>query len=326
MKKKNIKWGILATGGIAHKFAHHFQRVSHAEIIAVGSRSLTRAKKFATEFNILRAYGSYEALVKDKDIDAIYVATPHNLHKDNTLMALNAGKAVLCEKPLSLNQKEVLQMQKLAMQKKLLLMEALWARFNPAIVKVRELLKKNIIGRVVFIRTDFSFFKKFNSKHRLFNLNLGGGALLDIGVYCLNFVQMILGKPLSIDGKALLGKTGSDESNAVTLTFKGVLAQVTSSIRYEGDREALVVGTKGRILLKQMWHRSLHLVVTTDKTEEILFTDTDYGLNYETEHFNELIRKGILDSPIMPLKDTFEVMSIMDDLRDKWGIIYPSER
>ncbi len=326
---KKVNWGIIATGGIARKFADDFKRVKNGELIAVGSRSLTRAKKFAKRFNIEKFYGSYLELVNDPDVDAVYIATPHHLHFSNTIMALNAGKSVLCEKPFAINAREADKMINTARKKGLVLMEAMWARFNPALVELRKLLKKNVIGKPKFLRADFSFKARFNAKSRLYNPELGGGALLDIGVYCVALSQMIFGFPDKIKSFSIKGRTGVDEQNGIQLYYNsGALAHLTSSFRYNGDREALITGDKGSIRLYDGWHRALKIEISLNngKNRIIKFGNNKYGLNYETEHVGDLIIKNKYESNIMPHSDTLQIMKIMDMIRKQWNLVYPMEQ
>ncbi len=326
---KIINWGIIATGHIASRFAREFSLLKNAKLLAVGSRKLSRARSFALKYNIPKYYGSYQLLVNDRDIDAIYVATPHSLHRDNTILALKAGKSVLCEKPFAINAKEALDMIKLARKKNLFLMEAMWARFNPALVKLREILAKRLIGNILHLRADFGFYAKYKPKHRLFNPNLGGGALLDVGVYPISLSSMVLGTPINIKSTAVFGKTGIDKQNSIILEYpKNKIAQLSSAIRIDTDREAYIAGTKGSIKLDASWHRSLKVTVMIRKKNDIIydFDEKCNGLHNETLHMMNCIRFGKRESNIMSLDESLSIMKIMDKIRAQWNFVYPMEK
>lgn len=326
---KVINWGIIATGYVASRFAREFSLLKNAKLLAVGSRKLSRARSFALKYNIPKYYGSYQLLVNDRDIDAIYVATPHSLHKDNTILALKAGKSVLCEKPFAINAKEALDMIKLARKKNLFLMEAMWARFNPALVKLREILAKRLIGDILHLRADFGFYAKYKPKHRLFNPNLGGGALLDVGVYPISLSSMVLGTPINIKSTAVFGKTGIDKRNSIILEYpKNKIAQLSSAIRIDTDREAYIAGTKGSIKLDASWHRSLKVTVMIRKKNDIIydFDEKCNGLHNETLHMMNCIRFGKRESNIMSLDESLSIMKIMDKIRAQWNFVYPMEK
>lgn len=326
--KNTIKWGIIATGNIANKFARQFKNVKNGKLIAVGSRKLETAKSFADKYKIKKYYGSYAELVNDSEVDAVYIATPNNLHMENTLSALNAGKHVLCEKPFAINAEELEKMILLARKNNIFLMEAMWMRFNKSIVKLRELLKKNIIGDIITIKSDFGFFSPFEPEHRLFNPELGGGALLDIGIYPISLTFMILGKPDSIKSYAYLGKTGVDEQNVIIFKYNsGQMAQLSSGFRCDTDRETYIFGAKGFIKLDAAWHRSEKIIINIrdKKPEEINFDSNSHGLNYETEHMIDCINNGKLESDIISLDESLQIMKTMDKIRFEWNFKYPNE-
>ncbi|MDR4506282.1 MAG: Gfo/Idh/MocA family oxidoreductase [Candidatus Scalindua sp.] len=326
---KIINWGIIATGHIASRFAREFPSVKNARLYAVGSRKLSRARSFALKYNIPKYYGSYQSLVNDIDIDAVYVATPHNLHRDNTISALKAGKSVLCEKPFAINALEALDMVTLARKKNLFLMEAMWARFNPALVKLQQILGKRLIGEVLHLRADFGFFAKYNPVHRLFNPYLGGGALLDVGVYPLSLASMIFGNPINIKSAAAFGKTGVDEQNSILLEYqKNKIAQLSSAIILDTDREAHIAGTKGSIKLDASWHRSLKVTVMIRDKNDIIyeFDEKHNGLHHEVLHMMNCIRSGKKESTIMSLDESLSIMKTMDTIRAQWNLTYPMEK
>ncbi|MFP4364431.1 MAG: Gfo/Idh/MocA family protein [Spirochaetia bacterium] len=325
---QRFRWGIIATGNIANRFAEQAGDSSYGTIHAVGSRSTERAEAFAAKYGIPNYYGSYKKLAEDPDVDGVYIATPHHRHKDDTILALNAGKHVLCEKPIALNAKEAEEMRKTAKEKDRFLMEAMWMRFNPAIVKVRQLLSENLLGELTGLRCDFSFYAPFDREHRLFNLNLAGGALLDIGVYPISFAFMVLGKPSSILSSAVFSPTGSDSQNSITFEYSGnKIATLTSGFTHNGERNAAVFGNKGRLEIAEAWHRSrkVRLVPNTGAIQEWNFTERNYSLHHQGDHMISRLRDGFFESDVIPLHESIEVMRAMDTIRSQWGLVYPAE-
>ena len=327
MAEKN-RWGIIGTGRIARLFAEGLATLMDAELVAVGSRSQAKADEFATQFNVPFRHASYEALAKDPRVDAVYVATPHSLHAENTLMALKAGKPVLCEKPFAINAREAKSMIRSARTKGVLLMEAMWTRFLPSIVRLREMLKEGIIGDVRTLEAGFGF-QREKREGRLFDPALGGGALLDIGIYPISLASMIFGRPTRITGLAEIGPTGVDEQAAIVLGHpKGQLAVLHNSIRANTFQEASIIGTRGRIRLHRGWWKGSDMTITLDQGgEEFLdFPFTGNGYQFEAEAFMKCMRDGETDNKIMPLDETLSIMKTMDALRAQWGLKYPMER
>ena len=323
-----IRWGILGTGNIASQFAKGLEALDDAELVAVGSRSQESADSFGDRFGVPRCYGSYEGLAEDRLVDAIYVATPHSLHKENTIMCLQAGKAVLCEKPFAINAAETREMIAVARERKLFLMEAVWSRFLPVLVKVRELLAAGAIGEVRMLTADFGFRASLNPESRLFNPALGGGALLDVGVYTVSLAHMVLGTPNRIAALAHIGETGVDEQGAMILGYPGgELALLSTAIRTSTPHEALIVGTKGSIRLDpEWWHGTkLTLKVGDGEPEQFDLPFTGNGYNYEAAEVGNCLRAGKLESDIIPLDETLAVMETLDAIRAQWGLRYPME-
>ncbi len=320
-----FRWGILATGSIAHSFARALNVVEDAELLAVGSRSMESAETFANQHNIPRRYASYEALVADPDIDIIYIATPHPFHYDNMKLCLNAGKHVLCEKPLTVSGWESAECIALAHSKKLFLMEAVWMRFFPAMDKIRELLPQ--IGDIRLIQADFSFYRPFDPAHRLYNRELGGGALIDLGIYPLSLTIMLLGFPKEVTGWADIGATGVDEINALTLTYDNAVAHLTSSMRFDKPIAAFIVGTNGTITIPHRFLHPDHLILHIHgRDPETIHTPyIDNGYAHEIIEVRDCLRAGKLESDRLPLEETRRLIELMETLRIKWGVLYPSE-
>jgi len=323
-----IRWGILGTGVIAHKFATGLKAASGAELAAVGSRTQVTADEFGDTFGVPRRHASYEELANDPEIDVIYVSTPHPMHKDNSLLCLNAGKAVLCEKPFTINATEAEAMISLARQKGLFLMEAMWTRYLPAVIKTRQLIAEGVLGKIRMIVADFGFRAEFDPQHRLFNPELGGGALLDAGIYPISFASMIFGSPTQVTSLAQLGQTGVDEQSAYLLGYEqGQLALLASAVRTDMPSEAIVMGTKGRVRLHSPIYcpRSLTLSLPDQADEMIEPPMVGNGYNYEAVEVMNCLRAGKLESEIMPLDETLAIMKTMDQIRAPWGLKYPTE-
>jgi len=326
---QTIKWGILGPGKISRTFAAGLREAQGAEIVAVGSRELDRAQAFAHDFGVRHAFGSYEELAAHPDVGAIYIGTPHSFHEAHTLLCLEAGKHVLCEKPLAMNAAQAGRMISMARARNLILMEAMWTRFLPAIVRVRELVAADTIGTVRMVHADFGFRGGFDPESRLFNPALGGGSLLDIGIYPLNLAFMLCGEPVEIHTTANLGKTGVDEEAAILLRHAGgELSVLASSLRVDLPCEAHIVGTAGRITIGYPFWAATRIDVHTDngtRVEALEFPHRGGGYAYEAEAFMEMIRTGTLDSEVMPLSESLAIMRTMDTIRQRWGLRYPGE-
>lgn len=323
-----IRWGIIGTGYIADLFAKGLTVVPDAELVAVASRTGAGAEAFGTIHNVPRRYDSYAALAADPDIDVVYISTPHPMHADNALMCLDAGKAVLCEKPFTLNTGEARTVVQRARDKGLFLMEAMWTRYFPVMVRVRELLAAGVIGDVRLLNVDFGFRTTYDPQHRLFNPALGGGALLDVGIYPISFASMVLGKPSRMTGLAELGQTGTDDQSAYLFGYdNGALAMLASAVRTDTPHQAVINGTMGRITIQpQFWRPTrLTLEVYGKETSEIHLPIIGNGYNYQAVEVGRCLRAGLLESDIMPLDETLQLMETLDTLRGAWGLKYPSE-
>jgi len=326
---KKIRWGILGTGSIAKKFAEGLQILPEADLVAVGSRAADTAESLANIFGIPHQHSSYDKLANDPDVDVVYIATPHPFHMENTILCLKAGKAVLCEKPFAINADQAQQMVNVAGTEKLFLMEAMWTRFLPIIVKVREWLANELIGRVRMVTADFGFSADWNPKHRLFNPELGGGALLDVGVYCVSMSSMVFGRPpAKITGMAHMGQTGVDEQSAVILGYDdGQLAVLSCAVRTQTPQQALIVGTKGMIRIHSPFWCATTATISIEgkENETIKMPFESNGFEYEAREVMKCLRTGKLESDIMPLNETLSIMKTMDEIRAQWPLKYPVE-
>ncbi|MFA6133546.1 MAG: Gfo/Idh/MocA family oxidoreductase [Phycisphaerae bacterium] len=325
-----IRWGILGTGSIAGKFAEGLSLAQGAELLAVGSRTQATADAFADRFGIPRRHATYEALAADNQVDIVYVSTPHPFHKANTLLCLEAGKAVLCEKPFAMSAAQAREMVALARRKKLFLMEAMWMRFLPAMVKVRELIAAGRIGAVQMISADFGFRGPWNPQSRLLNAELGGGSLLDVGVYPISLASMILGRFSRVMGLSRIGSTGVDEQAAIVLgNDQGQLASLTCAVRTASPHEACIMGEEGMIRLPgAWWHGTTLTVSSADRNAPAERMDLPYpgnGLCCEAVEVMKCLAAGAAECPVMPLDESVTIMETMDQLREQWGLKYPIE-
>ncbi len=326
--KNKINWGLLGAGGIAHKFVEGLRFIDDAEIKAVGSKSLERAETFGNQHAIPNRYGSYLELVNDPEIDLIYVSTRHPDHKETTLLCLQAGKAVLCEKPFTVNAKELAVVIQSAREAKVFLMEAMWTRCLPAIVKVREWLSQGAIGEIRQVKADFGFRGEWDPSARWLNPKLGGGALLDVGIYPLSFAMMVLGDtPSNIVSMAGIGSTGVDEQFAAILGYEaGKFATISGAVRTRTPHDAWILGTDGRIHIPDFWHaQSARLWVKDNEPEEVSLPFVGNGYNYEAQEAMSCLRSGQLESKMMPLDESLSIMKTMDAIRAQWGLKYPGE-
>lgn len=322
------RWGILATGGIAHAFAHDL-RVSGRTITAVGSRSQSGADAFAAEFEIPHAHGSYEELIADPDVDIIYVSTPHPMHADNAIMALEAGKHVLVEKPFTLTAAEARRVRDVARARGLLAMEAMWTRYLPHMVRVRELVRSGALGEIRAVFADHTQRISTDPTHRLNALELGGGALLDLGIYPISFAWDVLGAPISAVASARLADTGADAEIATILTHRGgALSTSISSSRAVGPNVATILGTEGRIEIDAVWYTPTSFrVLSAEHTvvEEFVSSVDGRGMQFQALAAEEIIAAGGTDSAVLPIDESVAIMELLDDLRAQVGVRYPGE-
>lgn len=322
-----LRWGILSTGHIAHQFAIGLQSAKDAKMVAVGSRNQASAEAFAKEFDIPNVHASYEALVNDPDVDAIYIGTPHVFHADNIKLCLNAGKHILCEKPITINSPELESCIALAQEKNLFLMEAMWTRFVPAIVETQKLVASGVIGDIRLIKADFSFYMPIQPEHRAFNPQLGGGALLDVGVYPIWFTTFFLGMPESVQSHAIIGESGVDEQCTMLLSYPSASALLSAGITGELRNEAVIKGTKGKIIVQSPFWVPDRITVHIygEEAEERHIPYDGNGYNYEAEAVHKAINAGKIEHEIVSQAESIATMKMMDAMRHDWGLSYPQE-
>ncbi|MFK4851546.1 Gfo/Idh/MocA family protein [Microbacterium sp. ZW T6_19] len=324
-----LRWGILATGGIAGAFASDL-RTAGRDLVAVGSRSQESADAFAARFEIPRAHASYEALVADPDVDIVYVSTPHPMHHENARLALEAGKHVLVEKAFTLNRSEAENLQRLGAERGLLVMEAMWSRYLPHMIRIREIIAAGTLGEIRAVSADHTQLLPSDPEHRLNALELGGGALLDLGIYPISFVWDILGAPTTVKAVGRLIETGADAEVATVMTHgTGAVSTTLSSSRGAGPNAASIVGTEARIDIDRVWYSPTTFRVTLpDGTVVEEFASDEVagrGMEYQALAAERYVADGSLDSDVLPVAESMAIMGTLDEIRAQIGVRYPSE-
>jgi predicted dehydrogenase len=331
MTEQRTRWGILATGGIAAAFTADLVDLPNAEVVAVASRREESAKAFAERFGIERAYGSWEALAQDADIDVVYVATPHAAHRTAAGLCLRAGRNVLCEKPFTLNLRQAEELVALAREHDRFLMEAMWMYCNPLVRRLKALVDDGAIGEVRTVQADFGLAGPFPSSHRLRDPHLGGGALLDLGVYPVSFAHLLLGEPSDVTARAVLSAEGVDLQTGALLSWDGgALAQVHCSITGGTATCASITGSRGRIDIPSGFFHPERFVLHRDGREPEEFTaDPADGprtsFRHEALEVMRALRAAETESPLVPLDGTLAVMRTLDTIRERIGVRYPGE-
>lgn len=328
MEDKKINWGIIGPGRIAHKFAKDLASLPDAKLFAVASRSLDRAQAFARQYDAPHAFGSYEEIVNCSGLDVVYIATPHVRHHDNTLLCLRNRIAVLCEKPMAINPREVQAMIFEAQKQDTFLMEAIWTRFIPSHLKMWELINQGVIGKVLSVKADFGFKPHYQPDGRLFNKELGGGSLLDIGIYPVFLALNLLGKPDDIQALAQIGETGVDEEVGILFKYdSGEMAHLHSTIRSETKSEAFIYGEKGTIYLHSRWHEAstLSLLLPNERPRYYNFEYNALGYRYEAEEVMRCLRAGKKESDALPLSFSADLMDLLFSIRHQVGLKYDKD-
>ena len=321
-----MRWGIIGTGGIARTFARDLKLAPGHRVAAVGSRSLEKAHEFASQFDCF-ALGSYEALV-DADVDAVYVATPHPMHAPNTILALDHGKPVLCEKPFAVNSRESATMIEAARRNDLLLVEAMWSRFLPHYRRIRELIQDGELGEIISISADHGQNLPLPRYYRLHAPELAGGALLDLGIYPISFAYFVLGKPQSVIAKAEFTPTGVDSQTSMIFRYdNGAHANLTTTLLAKSPCTATIVGTQGTLFLDGDFYTptSMRLKRTTGEIIEFPKVYAGHGLREQAVEFARLLRDGKKESDLMTHADTQSIMETMDEIRSQINLYYPFE-
>ncbi len=321
-----LRWGILATGGIAHAFTADL-KTAGLTVTAVGSRRSESAQEFAAKYGIPRSYGSYDELVADPEVDIVYIATPHSHHLACAALALEHGKHVLIEKPLTLDADQAVAIRDLAADHGLLAMEAMWTRYLPHMVRLREILAAGVIGEVRVLSADHTQNLPTDPDHRLNDLALGGGALLDLGIYPVSFAWDVLGAPAEILATAQLGETGADTDVAISVRHaSGGVSSLLTSMRGAGANAAQIVGTKGRIEIDGVFYAPTSFrVFDVDGAvvEEFRAEIDGRGMQFQALYAEQLIAEGRIDSDLLPMDESVAIMGTLDEIRRQIGVVYP---
>ncbi|MFT4654550.1 MAG: putative dehydrogenase [Kangiellaceae bacterium] len=340
-----INWAVLGCGHIAKTFMAGIESVSNATVIACAASDINRAKAFAESWAIPHHFGNYLSMLHERSIHAVYIATTHNFHYENIMLCLQHGKHVLCEKPLTLNAKQAKKAYALAEQNNLLLVEAVWTRFLPAILGLQAELAKNIIGNIQCVQANFSLNRDFPDTHRLNNPLLAGGALLDLGIYPITIADVVFGKsPISITSNRIDTATGVDKNSFYTLQYDtGAVAQLSAGFGMSGPTYATIMGDKG-VISVPFFLAAKSFIVTLEgqapQLHDYHFDESD-NFKFEIMHFTQILldaennisadnngraqRDIRLSSNIMPAQTTLRMMSIMDTIREQWGLTYANE-
>jgi predicted dehydrogenase len=325
---RQTTWGIIGPGKIANKFATALPLAGNARLRAVASRDLARAQSFANTHAAEQIYDSYEKLAADPMIDAVYIATPHGFHAEHALLCLRNGKAVLCEKPMALNAAEVSSMIAASRAHNAFLMEAMWTRFIPLTQQITEMIAAGKIGETKYIRADFGFFAPFQPAGRLYNLRLGGGSLLDIGIYPLFLCLYLLGKPDNIRAAGHLAPTGSDETCHALLTWNdGRSAVISSTLACQTSLTAEIAGTAGSIRIPTPWYKNDRLTwyPAGQPEDTILLEPMVNGFEYQIREVSRCLEAGRIESPSMSHEFSLTMSQTMDEIRRQIGVKYPGE-
>jgi predicted dehydrogenase len=323
MTNKKIRWGIIGLGNIANKFATDLATVENTELIAVASRNMQNANEFAEKHHAKKAYSSYLELAKDPNVDAVYIATPHSFHKEHTILCLQHKKAVLCEKPFAMNLQEVTEMIQVAKENNTLLMEALWTFFLPHFTYLLELVKSEKFGKIQSLEADFGFHRPYNTDSRLFKKEVGGGSLLDIGVYPIFAAIATLGKPDTIVAKATFFENGADSSCDMVFQYKQAKATLKSTLLEETLSIAVFKFDKAIVKLNRHFHQSSSITILQEGREETIHFDfKTIGYNFEIAHFNQLVRAHKKESNLMTFDFSRSLIKTLDNVREIIGLNY----
>ena len=321
--------GILGTGRMAHAFATGIRETDRAILVAVGSRNAETAKRFADEFGISTAHAGYDALAGDPNVDLVYIASPHSLHSKHCLMCMDAGKAVLCEKPFSINAQEARVVIERARQQQLFLMEAMWTRFIPAVCRLRDLLEAGAIGETKLLVAGGAYMPEFDPDFYLFRPDLGGGVLLDAGVYLVSIASMIFGAPEVTLATGTISDRGIDDHDAMLLKYAGgEIASLYVSLKAKVPPDVTIYGDRGRIYVHPPVFAPTELTLSVDgKADELIELPlVGNGYHYQVEEIARCINAGKVESTVMPLDDTLLIMETMDEIRRQLGLRYPMEK
>ena len=324
MPTKTYNWGILGAGKIAKKFSEDLLSVPGANLYAVASRSLDKAEEFAKSFNVEVSYGSYLELVEDEKVDIVYIATPHVFHFEHSMLCIQHKKAVLCEKPLGINHLQVQTMIAHAQKENVFLMEALWTQFLPHFKFVLDLMESKKYGKLLGLKADFGFDAPFDAEKRIYNKKLGGGSLMDVGIYPVFLALSLLGKPQKIEATAKIGKTGVDENCSIRFSYSnGVKTNLYSAIDETTPTSATLKFEKAVVIINSRFHESSSITIQSDGNEEnIEFPVATHGYNFEVAHVQTMLANGNTESEKMTFAKSLDLIKLLDAIRKEIGLEY----
>ena len=327
---ETIGWGIIGCGSIANSFAEGLKPLKNARLAAVAARDGQRAKDFAEKHGFEKSYPDYEQLAQDKDVDVVYIATIHPAHMQNTLLCIENGKSVLCEKPIAMNERQAKRVVDAAKAADVFLMEAMWTRFLPGMIQIRKLIAEGAIGEVKCLSADFGFKAGRDEQSRALDPLLGGGSLLDVGIYPISYASMLFGcQPKNIKSIAEIGHTGVDEKALIIMDFgNGRFADLACAVNLKTGQDAVICGENGVIKLDTFWRSEKILLQIAGEDSQLINLPFGSGLNgysYEAMEVMEDIVNGRKENSIMPLSETLEIMNTLDRIREQWNLKYPCE-
>jgi predicted dehydrogenase len=324
---KKINYGILGPGRIATSYCRALEQSPTSRIYAVASRDGHRATEFARQFKAEKSYDSYEALANDPAVDIVYIATPHSFHEQHSILCLKNRKPVICEKPLALSAASAKRIVASARENKTFMMEGMWSRFNPAIIRAKRIIESGDIGEVRYVSADFGFQQPYDPTSRLYDPALAGGSILDVGVYPLFLALYILGRPDKVDAAAQLAPTGVDESCAISLSYAGgVMAQLFCSMQVETKKEAVIAATRGMIIIHTPWYKSMGLSVLRNNNEEkIPLPYNGNGFEFQIEETNRCLTDGLIESPLLTHEFTIMKAEVSDEIIRNAAVAYPAD-
>ena len=323
--KKNYRWGIIGAGKIAEKFCTAICFTEGSEVYAVASREEEKAKEYAAKFSATTFYTDYLSLMKDDNVDIIYIATPHAFHYKQTMLCLQHNKPVLCEKPMSLTYQQTAEMIALATKNKLFFMEGMWTACMPFMDKIKSLIAEDVIGEPQYVSADFGFNVPVDPASRLFDKALGGGSVLDIGIYPISLATLFLGEPETINTTAKLTATGVDAYASISLQYAGKqAAHLLSSIEFNTSIEALIIGTKGRIKIEEPWFKAtdFSVILNDGTTERFSMPHLCNGFEHEVKEVMHCLDNGLLQSNKWPHQLTLSISKIMEQVLEQAGVVY----
>lgn len=321
---KNFKWAILGAGNIAEKFAEGLKSCDRAELYAVASRSLEKSMAFAKKFGFSKAYGSYSEMLADKEVDVVYIATPNHLHYEHAMETMRAGKAALCEKPIAFNRNVLQEMIDFSRSSNCFLMEALWSRFLPSIQKFKEMAFSGEYGDALFLRADFGFRAKYDSKSRLFDPAIGGGAVYDIGIYPLFLALYLFGEVSSVEAEAMLAPTGTDAVTSILLKHKsGKMSSLNCSFSFNMNSQAQLYCSDGTLVLPHFFHMPQDVTILRyDAPQSIVkAAGMGNGYNYEADEVMDCLENGLIESRVMPHDFSLQLSDLIDNVYKKIGAV-----